>query len=310
MKREIAEYRIIPFSRFFKKTSKYGRTVRVRVGTPTGALILHGLVSCITIAATPFYPVPTEGISFMINLYTYSHSVIGGKHLYLSSIPTTTHISSLVLLGLGIPKIRQRMIENQTSAADMPGRSYSSQWEFKMMPSVGWRYVLASIIVLINAFLVAGACIPLGAESRIHTWTIPATVLPMYALGALVGIYILATRSRGDAGERGDFYFRGSGGPEREEFWDYDDRKWIIQFPESVDRNTDDIHERQREREFPRLQPWSVFSARLARNGEAEEARALRARFGQGEGTNGAAIQSNVRMETLPSHISGNGHIS
>jgi hypothetical protein len=58
-------------------SSKYGTTEWDGLGTPTGGLILHGLVTCITIAATPFYPNGnTEGITFITNMYTYAHAFL------------------------------------------------------------------------------------------------------------------------------------------------------------------------------------------------------------------------------------------
>lgn len=52
--------------------------------------MLHGLVTCITIAATPFYVIKsaaegktysTEGSTFVVNIYTYAHSILGSMVL-------------------------------------------------------------------------------------------------------------------------------------------------------------------------------------------------------------------------------------
>jgi hypothetical protein len=58
-------------------SSEYGANEWDGLGTPTGGLILHALVTCITIAAIPFYPNGnTEGITFITNIYTYAHAVL------------------------------------------------------------------------------------------------------------------------------------------------------------------------------------------------------------------------------------------
>lgn len=84
VKRDIAKYKIIPFYRYFSQSSRYGQTTWDGLGTPTGGIMLHALVTCITIAATPFYPNSTEGQTFVVNIYTYAHSVLGSMELFSS----------------------------------------------------------------------------------------------------------------------------------------------------------------------------------------------------------------------------------
>ncbi|KAK6519180.1 hypothetical protein TWF281_003869 [Arthrobotrys megalospora] len=76
VKREIARHQLVPFSSFFASSSHIGET-QDEEGTPTGGLILNCLTSWILILATPIYNNSTEGISFLILLFTYGHSLLG-----------------------------------------------------------------------------------------------------------------------------------------------------------------------------------------------------------------------------------------
>ena len=67
--RDIAKHRIIPFYKFFSKSSKYGSTQWDNLGTPTGGLILQALVTYITIAS--YEPYRTN-----LTMYTYGHAVV------------------------------------------------------------------------------------------------------------------------------------------------------------------------------------------------------------------------------------------
>jgi hypothetical protein len=88
VKRDIASHRLIPGWRFFEASSHYGRN-RDGLGTPTGGLILHTLVSCIVIASTPMFDRSLEGFSFVITLFQYGHAVLGGRVTCIEYVPST-----------------------------------------------------------------------------------------------------------------------------------------------------------------------------------------------------------------------------
>jgi hypothetical protein len=69
--------------------------------------MLHGLVTYITIAATLFYLKSTEGQRFVVDIYTYAYSVLGGKKrsLYVSPLADV----SLVALDISLLFHKNRM---------------------------------------------------------------------------------------------------------------------------------------------------------------------------------------------------------
>ncbi|KAI9773308.1 MAG: hypothetical protein M1840_007523 [Geoglossum simile] len=88
VKRDIASHRLIPGWRFFEASSHYGRN-RDGLGTPTGGLILHTLVSCIVIASTPMFDRSLEGFTFVTTLFQYGHAVLGGRVTCIEYAPST-----------------------------------------------------------------------------------------------------------------------------------------------------------------------------------------------------------------------------
>jgi hypothetical protein len=152
------------------------------------------------------------------------------------------------------------MNEYETSVADEPGKSYEVPWTYQMMRSKIFPHLVALFFTLFNLFLVIGAAVPTnnpnGTKRKIPNWALPATVLPMYVLGALFSLFIIAVSP--------SLHFRGSGGPDN--FVNYNNRKWIVDYPR-IGSGTIAWQSRS--------EVWT----RLTSNAEAEKATELRQRF-------------------------------
>lgn len=176
--REIAKSRLIPISNFFAMSSKHGVS-REDTGTPTGGLILHGLVSCIFIVAMPLLPHSLEGFTFILNTFTYGHSVL----------------NLTLAFGILFPILVHRMNANSTATADHSLfyhtlRTYSGQ----ILTWWPTRWMCAGFLILVNSFLVVLPFIPTaytdGKPRRIPTWKIPVSVFPDYVAVAVAGFSI------------------------------------------------------------------------------------------------------------------------
>lgn len=99
--------------------------------------MLHGLATCTTIAATPFYPNSTEGQTFVVSLYTYAHSALGGKNLFLYVSPFAD--VSLVALGMGLVFLKKRMDENQTTIADEASTDVEGVFTYNFFMNEAWE---------------------------------------------------------------------------------------------------------------------------------------------------------------------------
>lgn len=160
-------------------SSKYG-LLREGTGTPTGGLILHALVSCIFAAAVPLLPNSLEGFIFIINTYTYGHTIL---NLTLAS-------------GVLLPILVHRMNANSTATADN-ALLYGSKptWSWQILKLGPARWLCAGFLVLVNSFLAFLPFIPSkntdGSLRKIPTWKIPVTVLLVYAAGAVAGFFIV-----------------------------------------------------------------------------------------------------------------------
>ncbi|KAH8590050.1 amino acid permease-domain-containing protein [Bisporella sp. PMI_857] len=194
VKREIANDSLIPGSNYFSASSTYGR-LRDSAGTPTGGLVLHGLATCITITATPLYgDGSTEGLSFIMNSFTYGHSMLGN---FDGDIDENAQLS-------GTPPL--------------------PRWEYKILKTRGLRWSCAIFFICVNGFLVILPMVPSnlasGKPRRIPNWELPAVVLPFFVVGAIAGltITIFATHME----------FRT--GPNQLDI-PYAARRWVIQYP-------------------------------------------------------------------------------
>ena len=210
VKREIARDQLVPAYSFFVKSSDYGRN-RDGFGTPIGGLILHGLISCILVAATPFSGSSLDGLTFIYNLYTYGHSVLR------------------IALGIGLFYLRRRMNENETAAVDIPDEAYDVPWNYKLLTKKKLRYLLAVFLIATNTFLVILPVVPSttnpdGSKRLIPFWLLPTTILPVYVVGGLAAIMVLLIAPR--------MYFQTSLGTSRNEFVPYNARRWVIVYPE------------------------------------------------------------------------------
>ena len=160
-------------------SSKHG-ILRERTGTPTGGLILHGLVSCLFITATPLLPNSLEGFTFILNTYTYGHSVL----------------NLTLALGILFPVLVHRVRANSTATADNFLRYRSPQkWSWQILKWWQTRWTCAGFLVIVNSFLVILPFIPTdntdGTPRKIPTWKLPITVLPVYIAGAVAGFLIV-----------------------------------------------------------------------------------------------------------------------
>ena len=179
VKREISNDRLVPFSKFFAKSSKYG-LLREDVGTPTGGLILHGLVSCIFTAAVPLLPESLEGFTFIINIYTYGHSIL----------------NLTLAFGVLFPILIHRMNAYSTATADKALRFPTEwPWSWQILRSGPIRRICAGFLILGNIFLVVLPFIPNaytdGTPRKIPTWKLPVTSFPVYAAGAVASFLIV-----------------------------------------------------------------------------------------------------------------------
>lgn len=160
-------------------SSKHG-ILREHTGTPTGGLILHGLVSCIFITAMPLLPNSLEGFTFILNTYTYGHSVL----------------NLTLALGILFPVLVHRVHAYSTATADNVLLYRSPRdWSWQILKWWPTRWACAGFLILVNLFLVILPFVPTdntdGIPRKIPTWALPVTVLPVYIAGAVAGFLIV-----------------------------------------------------------------------------------------------------------------------
>lgn len=159
-------------------SSNHGR-LREDIGTPTGGLILHGLVSCIFTTAVPFLPDSLEGFTFIINTYTYGHSIL----------------NLTLAFGVLFPILVYRMNAYSTATVDN-ALFFRTQrpWSWQILRSGPIRQICAGFLILVNSFLVILPFLPNvytdGTPRKIPTWKLPVTSFPAYAAGAVAGFII------------------------------------------------------------------------------------------------------------------------
>ncbi|KAL2820553.1 amino acid permease-domain-containing protein [Aspergillus cavernicola] len=247
--RVIAQHRLIPFHRFFAKSSKYGTTQWDHLGTPTGGLVLQALVTCVTIACVdPFRTI--------LNLSTYGHAV------------------ACLILGIGVLFIRKRMDQYETKDADPIGAGYTTPWHFQVMKRPLIRYLAVIFSTVANAYLIIIPFKPTSNPDGTHpatpSWVQPTIVIVVYAIGAIVALYIITfvpvldfRQSTCDIRQNPE---------DRGRFVDYNDRRWIIRY-----LNLRGDSRKTVETLFtPRS--WENIKERLLTNDEAKTAQELRQR--------------------------------
>jgi hypothetical protein len=296
VKRDIAKYQIIPFWRYFSMSSRYGQTTWDGLGTPTGGIVLHALVSCITIAATPFYNGPAqEGLTFVVSLFTYAHSVLA------------------FILGFGLFFLKRRMNDNQTANADEVDAGSEETFEYKLLRNDIWRYILAVAMILVNGFVIfasfAKSDYPSGEKRRIDTYILPIVVLGMYCIGAIVGYFIMCFAW--------GFEFKGSLNDGGKYFLNYDKRRWWFEFTNRPNRqySTDGYFKQLANFFEGRPQQWQLdedgqpkkderllktTKSRRLKEGEKDSAYLLRTMFSLVDRADPRAIVEYQRNELIP----------
>ncbi|XHF98274.1 hypothetical protein AWENTII_001834 [Aspergillus wentii] len=248
--RDIAKNRLIPFYNFFGMSSGYGISRWDHLGTPTGGLVLHAAITCIYIASIPLFQGDNdEGKQFALTLYTYGHSIIS------------------FLLGIGILFLQKRMNEYETKEANPSDHYFPGPWSYQVLKNKRTRYGAVAFFTIVNIFLIAlpfkTTNNPDGSTRRIPSWAVPVTVLSVFAFAALVALYIICFVRKLD--------FQQSRGRKITEFIPYNNRKWIIGYPElRKKRNWIQV--------FTSL-PWEEIRKRLFDNAEARTAAVLREEF-------------------------------
>ncbi|KAL4904027.1 hypothetical protein BDW74DRAFT_168521 [Aspergillus multicolor] len=264
--RDIARHHLIPFYKFFAKSSDYGSTHWDNLGTPTGGLILQALVTCITIAS--FKPFQTT-----LTLYTYGHSVV------------------CCALGLGVFFIRKRMMQYETKSADPARTGYAVPWNYQVMKTRRFRYTATIFFIIVNLFLVIVPFIPSdnpdGTPRDTPSWVQPVIVTALYALGAAAALYILIF-VEGLTFHGSNYNLQKPG--DMSGFVNYNNRRWIVRHPGYPDWPST---WRDAFKLIPTLLtplPWTTVKKRLVDNGEAAAAEELR---GQAEQQLGRSYRMN-----------------
>lgn len=159
------------------------------------------------------------------------------------------------------------MDDNQTNVADQPSADEPTGdvqeiFTYNFFKNRVWRSIVAVSFILVNLFLVIIPFIstdnPDGSRRRIPTWILPLIVLPMYILGALAAVFIIAFTPK--------LEFKGSHGRTPDTFVPYNNRKWVMQYAGL------------------KKQTFSEFRERWRSNGEKDKADELRRRFAQPAG--------------------------
>ncbi|KAL4883539.1 amino acid permease-domain-containing protein [Aspergillus karnatakaensis] len=239
--RDIAQYRVIPFFKFFGRSSKYGIAQWDNLGTPAGGLVLQALITCITIASVnPFRTTLT--------MYPYGHAIV------------------CFILGIGARYIPKRMDEYETKSADRLNTGYDTPYRFQVMKHSSIRNLVIVFFTIINTFLIITPFIPSdtpeGEKRDTPSWVQPLIVTGVYIVGALVALYILVY---------GDIRFKGSrdwtdNTDDEHKFVDYNYRRWVIKHRDW----------RTAVRSVHKPRSKQEVLGRLKDNGEARTARELR----------------------------------
>jgi hypothetical protein len=118
------------------------------------------------------------------------------------------------------------MDENQTAIADESSIDVKEVFTYNFFKNTAWKWVMALSFIAINAFLVIVPFISTkntdGTPRKIPTWLLPLVVLPMYLLGAVAAVFIMAWAPQ--------LNFKGSNGPTTSSFVPYNSRRWIMQY--------------------------------------------------------------------------------
>ncbi|MCJ1462464.1 hypothetical protein MMC07_001066 [Pseudocyphellaria aurata] len=143
--------------------------------------ILATITSFIDQAAVPLLPNSLEGFYFIINTYTYGHSIL---NLSLA-------------FGILFPILVHRMNAYSTATVDnlLLYKKSKPNWSWQILRCWPFRWACAGFLILVNIFLVILPFIPTaytnGSPRKIPSWSLPVTVLPFYVAGAVAGLFIV-----------------------------------------------------------------------------------------------------------------------
>ena len=163
------------------------------------------------------------------------------------------------------------MDQYETRTADPPNDQDDAKWSYQVLKRPSTRYAAVAFLTIVNIFLIALTFKPTKnsdfSSRYIPSWAVPVTVLSAYAVGALVALYIIFfVRDLRFKQSRGKSIW----GPPNE-FVGYNNRRWIIGYPELRNRRT-------WSQMYTPLS-WEEIRGRLFDNAEARTAQDLRNEF-------------------------------
>ncbi|PLN84779.1 amino acid transporter [Aspergillus taichungensis] len=238
--RNIAHYRLIPFYQFFGTSSRWGRREGDGLGTPSGGLALHSLVTCIYVASIPGVTAHSDGKLFVLTLYTYGHSVV------------------TFILGIGLPFLPHRIHQYDTRCSDPGGYQQRRKWtSYQVLSNRAARYGVVAFFTLVNGFLIG---MPLGlaqntakSHREIPSWVSAVTALSVFGFGTLVALYIICFVR--------DLNFQQTSA---ELYVPHNKRMWVVEYPDFTQWCA------WKQTFVPR--PWTEIKGLLVDNAEATSA--------------------------------------
>ncbi|OCK93116.1 uncharacterized protein K441DRAFT_723812 [Cenococcum geophilum 1.58] len=176
--RQIAKEKLLPKYDIFQGSSEYGISAWDGNGTPSGALFLHGALTCVAILLTPIRPGFPEGLFFTTCLFFFGHSMLCKS----SGLPRpgNSEEQPLICEFSGHASIRP-CVQPQISP-----------WNFLRLL---WTWFAVVLFTSSHLFIVIMLCFctktPDGTPRRTRIEFLPIIVLLVCSLGLLYGIYIL-----------------------------------------------------------------------------------------------------------------------
>lgn len=160
VKQSIAIQRILPFWRYLQKDGT----------TPKGALFLHWLTSVIYIGAAP---TSSDGYSFAIGIYTYSHVLLSSESICLLLLSTLLTLL-IAFVAFGLVKLQKRM-QSLPEHTDYHLTFFRNK---ALLYTVPWFFAIANLVVL-------GFAGSTHTPGKIARWWWPVTMVILIAASFL-----------------------------------------------------------------------------------------------------------------------------